>query len=189
MNIKHILKEQKNEGDGTNREHIIPQSWFNKFEPIRHDAHFVWPTDIKVNNIRSNWPHGNVVNPINTTKNLSKLGKDQNNQVVFEPIDEFKGDIARAYLYFLITYAKDKINYKNSIYTNAFPYIKKEFLNTYLNWNIQDKVDAWDIHRNNVIFQYQGNRNPFIDYPNLSNSLFGENLVPFHNLGVLKDIT
>ncbi|UWV77974.1 endonuclease [Mycoplasmopsis cynos] len=144
---------------------------------------------MKVNNIRSNWPHGNVVNPINTTKNLSKLGKDQNNQVVFEPIDEFKGDIARAYLYFLITYAKDKINYKNSIYTNAFPYIKKEFLNTYLNWNIQDKVDAWDIHRNNVIFQYQGNRNPFIDYPNLSNSLFGENLVPFHNLGVLKDIT
>ncbi|WP_322959369.1 endonuclease [Mycoplasmopsis cynos] len=185
----YIKGSGTNEGDGTNREHIIPQSWFNKAEPIRHDAHFVWPTDIKVNNIRSNWPHGNVVNPTNTTKNLSKLGRDQNNQVVFEPIDEFKGDIARAYLYFLVTYAKDKINYKNSIYTNAFPYIKKEFLNTYLNWNIQDKVDAWDIHRNNVIFQYQGNRNPFIDYPNLSNSLFGENLVPFHNLGVLKDIT
>ncbi|MEE3928479.1 endonuclease [Mycoplasmopsis ciconiae] len=179
------------EGGGTNREHLIPQSWFNKNDPMRSDAHHVWPTDIKVNNIRSNYPHDNVVRATQTTQNNSKLGYNVNNVTVFEPVDAFKGDIARAYLYFVLSYKnKDIYNVKTNIFLKQFPYIKNHFFNTYLNWSKNDPIDLFDVKRNNEIAKYHsiGLRNPFSDYPNLIENLFGENPKPFINKGVLVDI-
>jgi endonuclease I len=100
-----------NEGDCYNREHIIPQSVFNELSPMRNDAHFVTPTDGKVNGYRSNYPHGMVGTASYTSQNGSKLGAALNSDyslgysgTVFEPIDEFKGDIARMYFYFATRY-------------------------------------------------------------------------------------
>ncbi|VEU59023.1 endonuclease [Mycoplasmopsis gallinacea] len=181
------------EGNGTNREHIIPQGWFNKVDKMRNDPFHVWPTDIKVNNWRDNDPHDNVTNVTLTTKNGSKQGS--NSEVsfrVFEPINEFKGDIARAYLYFAFTYANE---YKYSlngpqVFQSEAPYLKTHFLNTYLSWNAQDPISKWDIDRNNIISDFTDTkrRNPFVDYPNLVENLFGENPKPFHNLGILVGI-
>ncbi|VEU74851.1 Endonuclease I [Mycoplasmopsis citelli] len=178
------------EGDGTNREHLIPQSWFNKQEPIRSDAQFVWPTDIKVNAIRANYPHALVASVSQTTKNGSKLGKHSNKQTVFEPIDAFKGDVARAYLYFAITYNQKNIyNGDTNIFTKNYPHIQNQFLNTYLSWDQSDPVDQFDITRNNAVAKYNGLRNPFIDYPNLIENLFGNNPKPFVNRGILVSAT
>jgi endonuclease I len=63
-----------NEGDCYNREHIIPQSVFNKESPMVSDAHFIIPTDGKVNGIRSNYPHAMVASATLTTQNGCKLG-------------------------------------------------------------------------------------------------------------------
>ncbi|MBU4693272.1 endonuclease [Mycoplasma sp. CSL7491-lung] len=185
---EYMTKNGGREGDGTNREHIIPQSWFNKESPLRNDGQFVWPTDIKVNNRRSNYPHGNVVEASYTSQNGSKLGTDSLKQTVFEPVDKFKGDIARAYLYFIATYNDKNILNRNSIFKNKFPYIDAFFLDVYRDWDKNDTVDIFDITRNNETAKFEEMRNPFIDYPNLYENIFGENPKPFHNKGVLVSI-
>jgi len=90
-----------NEGDCYNREHTWPQSWFNSVAGPQSDMFHVTPTDGKVNGIRNNYPYGNVSNPTWTSMNGSKLGPSIDsgyNNIVFEPIEEYKGDLARGYL-------------------------------------------------------------------------------------------
>ncbi|WLP85156.1 endonuclease [Mycoplasma seminis] len=178
------------EGEGTNREHIVPQSWFGgkkAWEIERNDGNHVFPTDIVVNRIRDNNPHDNVVSNIEwTSKNGSKLGTNNIGTTAFEPIDAFKGDIARAYLYFTVTYNDvDLQRGTGSIFKPAFPYIQSHYLNTYINWDAKDPVDPFDVTRNNETAKIQEIRNPFIDYPNLYENIFGDNPKPFHNLGTL----
>ena len=157
------------EGDCYNREHIIPQSTFGSAAPMVSDAHFITPTDGKVNGQRSNYPHGMVASPTWTSLNGSKLGASTTagySGTVFEPIDEFKGDIARMYFYFATRYETTVSGYtyamfngtSNQVFTTAF-------LNMLLTWNAQDPVNAREIARNNAIFGTQNNRNPYIDHP------------------------
>ncbi|MFV8459147.1 endonuclease [Mycoplasma sp. CR] len=174
------------EGDGMNREHMIPQSWFGKESPMVSDVNHIFPTDIKVNNIRSNDPHDNVTSYSTTFQQGSKKGVNELGTAAMEPLDAFKGDIARAYLYFTVTYNDKNLNQKgNSIFTKAFPYIQTHYLNTYIKWTKNDAVDPWDVTRNNEIAKFQEVRNPFIDYPDLADSIFGNNPKLFVNKGVL----
>ncbi|BBA22446.1 Putative extracellular nuclease, EndA/NucM family [Mycoplasmopsis bovirhinis] len=182
-----------NEGQGMNREHLIPQSWFNKATPTVHDAHFVWPSDIRVNALRANYPHGNVVTTRTTTQNGAKLGTDQESNTVFEPVDAFKGDIARAYFYFMITHKDKLVDTQNHIFLNQYSntslYLKQTYFNYYLQWDINDYVSKFDVVRNNETYKYQNNRNPFIDYPDLILKITGDDTTPFTNKGVLIDIS
>ncbi|WP_114755308.1 endonuclease [Flavobacterium glaciei] len=157
------------EGDCYNREHIIPQSTFNSAAPMVSDAHFITPTDGKVNGQRSSFPHGNVATPSWTSLNGSKLGSSGTTGytgTTFEPINEFKGDIARMYFYFATRYENTVAGYpyamfngtSNQVFTNAF-------LNLLITWHNQDPVSAREIARNNAIYNYQNNRNPYIDHP------------------------
>lgn len=161
------------EGQQYNREHIVPQSWFKKEMPMVGDANILFPTDVYVNNMRSNFYHDNVTKVEKTSMNGSKLGKNNFNKTVFEPINDFKGDIARAYFYFAIRYFNSiPENQVWKIFNKQNPYIKNPFLNTYLKWNKIDPVDAFDQARNDVINEYQGNRNPFIDIPILTDLIW-----------------
>ena len=157
------------EGDCYNREHIIPQSVFNKIAPMVSDAHSITPTDGKVNGLRAAFPHGIVASASTTTLNGSKLGSSGvsgYSGTVFEPIDEFKGDIARMYLYFATRYENTVSGYSfgmfdgssNQVFTTAF-------LNMLLTWHAQDPVNSREIARNNAIYARQNNRNPYIDHP------------------------
>ncbi|MGL2993460.1 endonuclease [Flavobacterium sp. TSSA_36] len=158
-----------NEGDCYNREHIIPQSVFNELSPMVSDAHFITPTDGKVNGIRSNYPHSVVVTPSQTTLNGSKLGTSTTvgySGLVFEPIDEFKGDIARMYFYFATRYENTVASYNYAMFNNTSNQVfTTAFLNQLLAWHNQDPVSAREIARNNAIYARQNNRNPFIDNP------------------------
>lgn len=157
------------EGDCYNREHIIPQSVFGSNSPMVADAHFITPTDGKVNGLRSAFPHGIVAAASKTTLNGSKLGSSGvagYSGTVFEPIDEFKGDIARMYFYFATRYENTVSGYNydmfdgssNQVFTTAF-------LSMLLTWHAQDPVNAREIARNNAIYARQNNRNPYIDHP------------------------
>ena len=160
------------EGDMYNREHIVPQSSFDKRPPMHDDPHQVWPTDGKVNGVRSNYPHGEVTHTTKTSQNGSKLGTNANGETVFEPIDAFKGDVARAYLYFQLTYHGQS---HFSVFQNSFPYMSQDFLQMLIRWNNADPIDAFDIQRNEVIGRIYGLRNPFVDYPTLITSIFDAN--------------
>ena len=165
------------EGNCYNREHIIPQSVFNSSSPMVSDAHHIPPTDGKVNGMRANYPHGNVANATWTSQNGSKLGSSAvsgYSGTVFEPIDEFKGDIARMYFYFATRYENTVANYSygmfngtsNQVFTTAF-------LNMLISWHNQDPVSAREIARNNAIYARQNNRNPFIDHPEYVGQIWG----------------
>jgi endonuclease I len=165
------------EGDCYNREHIIPQSVFNEASPMVADAHFITPTDGKVNGMRSNYPHGTVSSATYTSQNGGKLGSSSvsgYSGTVFEPIDAFKGDIARMYFYFATRYENTVAGYSyamfdgssNKVFTTAF-------LNLLLAWNAQDPVSAREIARNNAIYARQNNRNPYIDHPEYVSQIWG----------------
>ncbi|MGO4904326.1 endonuclease [Flavobacterium sp. W20_MBD1_R3] len=158
-----------NEGDCYNREHIIPQSVFSEASPMVSDAHFITPTDGKVNGIRSNYPHSTVATATQTTLNGSKLGASTTagyTGPVFEPIDEFKGDIARMYFYFATRYENTVAGYNYPMFNNSTNKVfTTAFLNQLLVWHNQDPVSTREVARNNAIYARQNNRNPYIDNP------------------------
>ena len=176
------------EGDCYNREHIIPQSVFGSKTPMVSDAHTVTPTDGKVNGLRDNFPHGSVVSASKTTLNGSKLGSSGISGYsgkVFEPIDEFKGDIARMYLYFATRYENTVAGYSYEMFNNTNAQVfTTDFLNMLVTWHEQDPVNAREITRNNAIYARQNNRNPYIDHPEWVRAVWGAalNIETFANL-------
>lgn len=157
------------EGDCYNREHIIPQSVFGEASPMKNDAHSVTPTDGKVNGLRAAFPHGIIASASKTTLNGSKLGSSGvfgYSGTVFEPIDEFKGDIARMYFYFATRYENTVSGYSYDMFNNTSGQVfTTAFLNMLMTWHAQDPVNAREIARNNAIYARQNNRNPYIDHP------------------------
>jgi hypothetical protein len=133
------------------------------------DAHFITPTDGKVNGQRSNYPHGPVTSPTWTSLNGSKLGSSTTagySGPVFEPINEFKGDIARMYFYFATRYENTVAGYSYAMFNGTSNQVfTTAFLNLLITWHNQDPVNNREIARNNAIYTAQNNRNPYIDHP------------------------
>ena len=156
------------EGSCYNREHSWPQSWFNDQTTPRTDLHHIFPTDGYVNGRRSNFAYGEVGSATWTSRNGSKLGtcKTQGfSGTAFEPIDEYKGDLARALMYMSVRYYTEDGNWGSSDMTTKSE-IKPWAIQMLMRWNEQDPVSQKEIDRNNVIYNdYQHNRNPFVDHP------------------------
>ncbi len=172
----------QSEGDCYNREHTFPQSWFNKQSPMRSDIIQVLPTDGKVNGMRSNFPYGEVDNPSKTTLNGSKLGANSTSGysgTAFEPIDAYKGDLARIYFYMAARYNNKIAGWQhngtadNVLAGNNYPVYDDWQLQLLLKWNSEDPVSQKEIDRNNACYDYQGNRNPFVDHPEYVCAVWG----------------
>ena len=99
---------------------------------------------------------------------------------VFEPNDEYKGDFARTYFYFATRY-QSQINNWGGIFISSYPHIVDWQLNMLLHWHEQDPVSQKELDRNEAVYESrQGNRNPFIDYPELVDLIFGDSRnIPF----------
>lgn len=167
-----------NEGDCYNREHIVPQSLFNEASPMKNDIHFVRATDGKVNGMRSNFPFGMVGSATFTSLNGSKLGTSVSpgfSGTVFEPIDAFKGDVARMIFYFVTRYENQLSSFSSGdmLGGSAYPGLQSWQLQQLLLWHAQDPVSQVEIARNNASYTFQGNRNPFIDNPQWVNTIWG----------------
>ncbi|NVN83094.1 MULTISPECIES: endonuclease [unclassified Vibrio] len=173
------------EGDCYNREHSFPKSWFGgKVEPMNSDGHHLFATDGYVNSKRSNWPFGEVSSATYTSSNGSKLGNAANSLgyvgTVFEPIDEFKGDFARAYFYMATRYENEIANWDgNSTSSDAVldgtnTTVFEPWLLTMLKrWHSDDPVSQKEMDRNKAVHDFQGNRNPFIDHPEFVSQIWG----------------
>lgn len=172
------------EGTCYNREHIFPQSRFNSQEPMRSDAHHVVPTDGQVNAQRGSFPFGETANPTYISQNGSKKGPSVSPGyagTVFEPIDEFKGDIARKLLYFATRYEDfhndstwDNPDLQNDPRDGTQgQWYEDWYIDLLLKWHTQDPVSPREIERNNEVFNHQNNRNPFIDVPEYVAMIWG----------------
>jgi len=197
-NYNHVKADQcgnyKNESDCYNREHVVPQSLFNKNAPMVSDVHHIRPTDGKVNGYRSNYPFGIVQTASITTMNGSKVGTSRSagfSGTVFEPIDEFKGDIARMIFYFVTRYENQLRNFDNGdmLGGSAFPGLQTWELEVLKTWAAQDPVFPAETVRNNASYVFQGNRNPFIDNPQWITDIWGAALATDENTNILAKPT
>ncbi|PKG42339.1 endonuclease [Psychroflexus sp. MES1-P1E] len=182
-NYEHLENNCGNyssEGDCYNREHLVPQSTFNSASPMKNDYFHVVPSDGAVNGARGSFPFGEVTSPNYTSTNGSKRGPNTfpgYTGTVFEPIDEFKGDIARAVLYFAIRY-EDEFNSSwrtNEVLAdNPQEFFVDWYLELLLSWHLNDPVGEREIDRNNNGYQFQSNRNPLIDRPEFALMIWGD---------------
>ncbi|MDQ3071708.1 MAG: endonuclease [Bacteroidota bacterium] len=129
-----------------NTEHTYPQSFFAEAEPMRSDLFHLYPTDETANSIRSNHPFGVVASASWSN------GGSKSNGSRFEPRDVHKGDAARALFYFVIRYQ----DYSNFV---------RQQESILRQWAVTDMPDTTEEARNDAIYIYQKNRNPFIDHP------------------------
>ena len=180
------------EGNCYNREHLIPQSYFGSSGIMRNDVQHIYPTDGKVNAIHSDFAFGKVDVPSVVSLNGSKLGSALNSGysagftgTVFEPIDEFKGDVARVYFYFATRYEDQMATFYTNYPTpdcrvmfdgTANQVFSPTFLNILLTWNAQDPVSTKEVLRNNASYIHQGNRNPYIDNNSYLTTIWGSPL-------------
>ena len=169
---------------GMNKEHACPQSWWGggALCEAYSDLFNVMPSETKANEAKSNFPLGVVSAPRyeNACMKVGPSARSEYSGSVFEPCDEYKGDFARIYFYVATTYADAAWGAKESVANTvafaqeAYPTIRPWLLDLLLQWNAQDPVSEWEVTRNERVYAEQGNRNPYIDYPQLADYVWGD---------------
>jgi hypothetical protein len=163
----YAIDNEYNGSDNPDTEHAYAQSWFDgSIESIKKaDVHNLFITTKIINASRANLPFDVVTN---TTSNyasyngyVSKRGTNANGQTVFEPADQIKGNIARALLYFHVRYGQ------------TLSQGGVDMLDRLISWHEADPVDDDELEDNTLIFDFQSNRNPFIDHPEYVSSIWG----------------
>lgn len=138
---------------GMNVEHTWPQSLFNKALPMRSDLHHLMATFMHPNSVRGHMPFGIVTGNADYE---NKAGAKRGNGV-FEPPDAVKGRVARGMLYFYSRYKDSRMFGRTSVV------FWNQQIELFLDWNRRYPPDAFEARRNDLVEQWQGNRNPFID--------------------------
>ncbi len=136
-----------------NCEHVVPQSWFGKQQPMKADLHNLFTCGSNCNSFRSNIPYFEF--PPEDEAVRKKCGRRETNSR-FEPAAG-KGAVARATLYFLMRYVGFIGNVTTEMQSVRLPLL--------LRWHEAEAVSEYERHRNAAIRAVQGNRNPLIDFP------------------------
>lgn len=175
---------------GMNIEHSVPNSWWGGIKNDAYkDLYHLNPSNADANNRKSNHPLSQIDGKPTWTNGITSIGTPVAGQgggsdIVFEPADEYKGDFARAYFYVFTIY--DDIPWleetdKNYMYDGtAYPTLRPWAYDLLLQWAEADPVDSREQARNEAVYAIQGNRNPFIDIPDLADYIWGSRTeVPF----------
>jgi len=144
-----------NDIDGDDIANGIDVFWTTEADSLRHgnsDAHALRAADAAENSARGNQHYGEYVGPGGT-------------------MGSFRGDVARSVLYM-------EIRYNGLEVVNGFPTAQGQLgdLATLLDWHRNDPPDDFEMNRNNVVYNWQINRNPFIDQPLLAEYIWGNNV-------------
>lgn len=163
---------------GMNIEHSFAQSWWGKTNcNLKKDLFNIMPCESKINSSKGNRGMG-IVTKVTNTNGATKVGSGANGLSLWEPADEWKGDFARGYMYIVTAYEdyanKWQSEGSNSLYNNTYPTLKEWAYKLYIKWAKADKPDALEIKRNNDVAKIQGNRNPYVDFPNLMEYVWGD---------------
>lgn len=178
------------EHDGLNIEHSVANSWWGGTKNDAYkDLMHLNPSNSDANSRKSNYPLGEIQNET-WNNGVTFIGKPKSGDCggasyVYEPADEYKGDFARVFFYMFTIY--DDISWRTS---NGYGYmydtsssllLKPWAYEMLLKWAQNDPVSQKELDRNEVIYKHQRNRNPFIDYPELAQHIWGSKKnTPFH---------
>ena len=167
---------------GLNREHSFPKSWWGGSTSVGAyvDLNHLYPSEMKANTAKSNYPLGEVDTEKTPTfdNGISTVGYPARGQgggagFVFEPDEEYKGDFARTYFYMVTCYQDLTWKYKYMVDQNLYPTLTPWAVNLLLKWHRDDPVSQKEVDRNEEVYKIQGNRNPFIDMPELAEYIWG----------------
>lgn len=164
------------------REHSVPKSWWKKngdveYTPAYSDMWNLFPSDGPANQAKLNYPLG-LCKSTTFNNGVSKVGPAQTGYGggsgnVFEPADQYKGDFARSFFYMAMVY-DDLPWVVNYMYRqNSWPTLQPWAYEMLLQWSRADKVSQKEIDRNDEVEKSQGNRNPFVDFPELAEYIWG----------------
>lgn len=164
-------------GAGMNIEHSFPKSWWGGAKSQAYkDLYNLMPCEGKINSTKSNYPMGIVVSG-DKGNGWTKVGKGTDGKWYWEPADPWKGDFARGYMYMATAY--QDYTWKGTqalqiLQQGAYPTLQKWAYTLYIQWAKADKPNALEIKRNNDVAKIQGNRNPYVDFPNLMEYVWGD---------------
>ncbi len=174
-------------GSCYNREHSFPKSWWGGGTSTSTypyaDLFHLYPTDGYVNNQRGNYPFGECTNGTRLSSSLGtalgRLGTSTFSGytgTVFEPDDIYKGDFARTYFYIVTCYNGMVSGWSSNtdmLGGTSYPAFTTWAQNLLLSWHRLDAVSDKETTRNDKVYNIQNNRNPFIDYPELVEYIWG----------------
>ena len=182
---KRYLAQKGQSSAGLEIEHCFPKSWWGaptKESEIQKDMAYcdlyhLNPADAIANTNKSNYPPGYVINADKFDNGVFKMGKNSSygDFFVFEPLDEYKGDFARAYFYIATAY-EDRTwldTYSNYLSNDSYLEFRPWLQQVLLEWHRLDPVSEKEINRQDAISNIQHNRNPYIDYPELVEYIWG----------------
>ena len=165
---------------GLNREHSLPKSWWGGSQnvPAYTDLNHLYPSEMQANTAKSNYPLGVVTDGGSRFNNsVVMVGRGQNSggaAYVFEPADEYKGDFARTYFYMVTCYQDFDWRYQYMCMNGTYPSMQQWAIDLLLKWHRGDPVSQKELDRNEQVYLIQANRNPFIDYPDLVEYIWGD---------------
>ena len=184
-NVVRYLNPDMSAVSNMNIEHIWANSWWGHLKNNAYcDLFNLYPADATANGRKSNNPIGVVDGNVAYTNGVTKVGKSTSYRAdslitVWEPADQWKGDFARTYFYMATCYS-----HMTSLWTTSeglltvdpnSPLLMRPWVyNLMLEWAEADPLDEIEQQRCEAIFSIQGNRNPFVDYPDLCQYIWGE---------------
>lgn len=172
-NEKEYSKPATHELGNYNCEHVVPQSWFQKQSTPKADLHHLFTEQIQCNGTRANYP----LKETPEGEQIPSCGLVQNDgSQSFEP-NAGKGEVARATLYFITRYPGEV--------GDSARETQSQDLQQLLKWHKEYPVTDYERHRNDAIQDVQGNRNPFIDFPELADKV--DFSTAFGNSGRFRD--
>lgn len=193
-NEKRYFGSEGSAVSGMNIEHSVAKSWWGGTKNNAYcDLHHLNPSDQTANSRKSNYPLGELTS-VSWDNGVTFVGKaniDGSSQNAYEPCDEYKGDFARVFMYMFtcyqdLTWEYTWMNYDKSTYPTLKPWAVKLLLK----WHKQDPVSEKEVNRNNAVYAVQGNRNPYVDYPQLADYVWGDSIsYTFHINGEVEDGT
>ncbi len=173
-------------GQRQNREHCMPRSWWGTSTTYASfdangDLHNLYPSNYEANEAKSNYPLGTTLGAT-YDNGVVKVGNSTFSGytgIVFEPADEYKGDFARTYLYMVTCYEDYYRNWRSlgtasMLTNNTYPTLTAYGINLLLKWHREDPVSQKELDRNEAVYGLQNNRNPFVDYPEFAEFIWGD---------------
>lgn len=166
---------------GMNIEHSFPKSWWGgTTNQAYKDLFNLMPCEQKINSSKSNYAMG-VVTTAKTDNGCTKVGTGMAGKTsanLWEPADQWKGDFARSYFYMVTAYSDFEWAGEGlkMLERDEWPTLQEWAYKLLLKWNKQDPVDSIEIARNEAVYGIQGNRNPYVDFPNLAEYVWGDSV-------------
>ena len=183
-NVVRYLNPDMSAVSNMNIEHIWANSWWGHVKNNAYcDLFNLYPADATANGRKSNNPIGIVDGTVSYTNGVTKVGKSSSYRAdslitAWEPADQWKGDFARTYFYMATCYS-----HMTSLWTTTeglltvdpnSPLLMRPWVyNLMLEWAETDPLDEIEQQRCDAIYEIQGNRNPFVDYPELCYYIWG----------------